>query len=222
MRHKMTETVGKIENINKENGREEQDNLPELLYDNERQTNIVTNVNTKSLCTSENECNQDNQNESPSNPLIVSESGIENNVNKQLLLSPSLSKHRLAYTKRRAGVLYKQLRSSKLCKVNSKYFNEANKTKKRWIPPRSPYSLVQEDLFDNPWQLLVATIFLTKTTAKRAIPQLHKFLSRYSRPEDVLQASYEDIDEYFKPLGLTTTRSHIIMRFTDVRREEKG
>ncbi|CAG2063612.1 unnamed protein product [Timema podura] len=35
--------------------------------------------------------------------------------------------------------------------------------KKRWIPPRSPYQLIQENYYDNPWQLLVATIFLQRT-----------------------------------------------------------
>jgi len=33
-----------------------------------------------------------------------------------------------------------------------------------WIPPRSPFNLVQEDLFHDPWKLLVATIFLNRTT----------------------------------------------------------
>ncbi|XP_054280276.1 methyl-CpG-binding domain protein 4-like isoform X2 [Macrosteles quadrilineatus] len=128
---------------------------------------------------------------------------------------PAPSKAKLRNTKRRAGILYKKLTSTKLSKVTSKYFSQVhNNNKKRWIPPRSPYALVQEDLFDNPWQLLIATVFLTKTAAKRALPQLHKFLARYPRPEDILKANYEDIDEYFKPLGLTTTRSHVIMRFT--------
>lgn len=33
-----------------------------------------------------------------------------------------------------------------------------------WIPPPSPYGLVQEKLFDDPWKTLVATVFLTRTT----------------------------------------------------------
>jgi len=33
-----------------------------------------------------------------------------------------------------------------------------------WIPPRSPFHLVQEDLFHDPWKLLVATVFLNRTT----------------------------------------------------------
>ena len=32
-----------------------------------------------------------------------------------------------------------------------------------WIPPKSPYGLVQESLYDDPWKLLVATVFLNKT-----------------------------------------------------------
>ena len=42
-----------------------------------------------------------------------------------------------------------------------------NKRKKEpWQPPKSPYELIQETLYDKPWQLLVATIFLNKTTGK--------------------------------------------------------
>lgn len=33
-----------------------------------------------------------------------------------------------------------------------------------WDPPRSPYRLVQEYLYKDPWKLLVSTIFLNKTT----------------------------------------------------------
>ncbi|TNN48266.1 Methyl-CpG-binding domain protein 4 [Liparis tanakae] len=35
---------------------------------------------------------------------------------------------------------------------------------RKWTPPRSPYNLVQETLFHDPWKLLVATIFLNKTS----------------------------------------------------------
>jgi len=33
----------------------------------------------------------------------------------------------------------------------------------KWIPPKSPYNLIQETLFHDPWKLLVATIFLNRT-----------------------------------------------------------
>jgi hypothetical protein len=36
----------------------------------------------------------------------------------------------------------------------------------KWTPPRSPFNLVQEHLHHDPWQLLVATIFLNRTQGK--------------------------------------------------------
>ena len=33
-----------------------------------------------------------------------------------------------------------------------------------WYPPSSPFSLVQEQLYEEPWKLLIATIFLNRTT----------------------------------------------------------
>ena len=34
----------------------------------------------------------------------------------------------------------------------------------KWHPPRSPFNLVQEQLYRDPWKVLVATIFLNKTS----------------------------------------------------------
>lgn len=33
-----------------------------------------------------------------------------------------------------------------------------------YVPPKSPYNLVQEQLWQNPWKLLIATMFLNRTT----------------------------------------------------------
>ena len=38
-----------------------------------------------------------------------------------------------------------------------------------FTPPESPFGLVQEQLYKEPWKLLVATIFLNKTTGKIGI-----------------------------------------------------
>ena len=37
----------------------------------------------------------------------------------------------------------------------------------QWTPPKSPFNLVQESLFHDPWKLLVATIFLNRTTGNK-------------------------------------------------------
>ncbi|XP_062979471.1 methyl-CpG-binding domain protein 4 isoform X2 [Elgaria multicarinata webbii] len=53
---------------------------------------------------------------------------------------------------------------------SSKFLKEApspprRKAFRKWTPPRSPFNLVQETLFHDPWKLLIATIFLNKTSA---------------------------------------------------------
>lgn len=42
------------------------------------------------------------------------------------------------------------------------------KTLRKWTPPRSPFNLIQETLFHDPWKLLIATIFLNKTSGKQS------------------------------------------------------
>ncbi|KAL1140653.1 hypothetical protein AAG570_000583 [Ranatra chinensis] len=115
---------------------------------------------------------------------------------------------------RRPGRLYKISGSSKAL-VKSKYFSEIkNHRDPNWIPPRSPYALIQEDLYSNPWQLLIATVFLTKTTAQRAIPQILKFLARWPVPEELVNASYDEVLSFFTPLGLEFLRTETVIRFT--------
>lgn len=50
--------------------------------------------------------------------------------------------------------------------------------------------------------------------AQRAVPETLKFLLKWPRPEDLLQAKYEEIHEFLKPLGLGALRSLTIMKFT--------
>lgn len=89
------------------------------------------------------------------------------------------------------------------------------KAYKKWIPPRSPFNLIQETLFHDPWKLLIATIFLNKTTGKMAIPVLWKFFDRYPSPEVASQSQWEPIAELLKSLGLNQLRAKTIVRFSD-------
>lgn len=36
----------------------------------------------------------------------------------------------------------------------------------KWTPPRSPYNLIQETLFHDPWKILIASIFLNRTSGR--------------------------------------------------------
>lgn len=109
---------------------------------------------------------------------------------------------------------------------------------KKWTPPRSPFNLVQETLFHDPWKLLVATIFLNKTSGelssvhcmreivciiyilfstdpgKMAIPILWQFFEHYPSAEGAREADWKPMSEIMKPLGLNKLRAKIIIRFS--------
>lgn len=86
---------------------------------------------------------------------------------------------------------------------------------RKWTPPRSPFNLVQETLFHDPWKLLVATIFLNKTSGKMAIPVLWQFFERYPSAEVTREADWKPMSELLKPLGLYELRAKILIRFSD-------
>ncbi|XP_077307732.1 methyl-CpG-binding domain protein 4 isoform X3 [Lithobates pipiens] len=85
----------------------------------------------------------------------------------------------------------------------------------KWTPPRSPFNLVQETLFHDPWKLLIATIFLNKTSGKMAIPVLWSFLKKYPGAEVARMADWKDMADMLQPLGLYELRAKTIVRFSE-------
>ncbi|KAL4226094.1 Methyl-CpG-binding domain protein 4 [Mactra antiquata] len=84
-----------------------------------------------------------------------------------------------------------------------------------WTPPKSPYNLVQESLFHDPWKLLVATIFLNRTTGSAAIPLLWKFLNKWPNPDVARKGDPVAMARILQPLGLHEKRAHTIIRFSN-------
>ncbi|XP_033647792.1 methyl-CpG-binding domain protein 4-like [Asterias rubens] len=87
--------------------------------------------------------------------------------------------------------------------------------KKKWTPPKSPFNLVQESLFHDSWKLLVATMFLNRTTGVKAIPVLWKFFESWPNAEVTRKADWTDMVELLHPLGLHLKRAQMIVRFSD-------
>ncbi|KAF5281863.1 hypothetical protein FQR65_LT14507 [Abscondita terminalis] len=87
------------------------------------------------------------------------------------------------------------------------------KTDARWIAPRSPHNLIEESLEDA-WSLLVATIFLNKTSGASARPRLDQFLSDHPNPHEVLRKGVEELRPYFDELGLQRTRAEQVWRMS--------
>lgn len=84
----------------------------------------------------------------------------------------------------------------------------------KWIPPRSPHNLIEEEFYNNPWALLIATIFLNKTSCTNARPYLMEFLKNYPVPEMVLEEKPKRFEIYFKNIGLMKRRSEQIWKMT--------
>ncbi|XP_072928708.1 methyl-CpG-binding domain protein 4 isoform X1 [Hemitrygon akajei] len=103
---------------------------------------------------------------------------------------------------------------------SGKYAKEASSPPRRkafvkWTPPRSPFKLIQETLFHDPWKLLVATIFLNRTSGKKAVPALWEFLEKYPSAEVAQAADWMEMAALLKPLGLNELRAKAIIRFSD-------
>ncbi|XP_019647341.1 PREDICTED: methyl-CpG-binding domain protein 4-like isoform X2 [Branchiostoma belcheri] len=85
----------------------------------------------------------------------------------------------------------------------------------KWTPPRSPFNLVQEHLFHDPWKVLVATIFLQRTTGQKAIPVMWEFFRRWPSAEATRGADWRPISELLQPLGLYKRRAQILIKFSE-------
>ncbi|XP_063436009.1 uncharacterized protein DDB_G0283697-like [Mytilus trossulus] len=106
--------------------------------------------------------------------------------------------------------------------VMSKYFSSGRFMPRpelhrdvKWTPPKSPFNLVQESLYHDPWKLLIGTIFLNRTTGTAAIPLLWKFFNKWSNPDEARRADPAAVSKLLTPLGLHTKRAQIIIRFSD-------
>lgn len=86
---------------------------------------------------------------------------------------------------------------------------------RKWTPPRSPFNLVQETLFHDPWKLLVATVFLNRTSGKMAIPVLWQFFELYPSAEVTRASDWRPLSVLLQPLGLSTLRAKTLIRFSE-------
>jgi methyl-CpG-binding domain protein 4 len=78
----------------------------------------------------------------------------------------------------------------------------------------SPYGLIQEELRDQPWRLLVACIMLNLTNIKQVRPIIWEFFRRYSTPEAAASADETELAELIRPLGLYNRRAKSIIRLS--------
>jgi methyl-CpG-binding domain protein 4 len=79
--------------------------------------------------------------------------------------------------------------------------------KSGWIPPRSPYGLIQEDIFPDEWLILVSCVMLNQTSRKQVERVLPEFRRRWPTPDALLEAPINDVTEVLRPLGFCNRRT---------------
>ncbi|KAI9891766.1 MAG: hypothetical protein M1814_002330 [Vezdaea aestivalis] len=114
----------------------------------------------------------------------------------------------------------------------SPYFSQPNQTVA--LPSRSPYfnqsthlailpslesprfGLIQEELTQEHFKLLVAVIFLNKTKGKYAIPVFRNFIQDFPSPESLAEAGIAEIEPLIHRLGLQRIKAKILIDLAQV------
>ncbi|KAK0703818.1 DNA glycosylase [Lasiosphaeria miniovina] len=83
------------------------------------------------------------------------------------------------------------------------------------IPPLSAsrFGLIQEELADDPFRVLVAVTFLIRTAGKVAIPVFYELMGRFPGPAALAAADPAGIISLIRPLGLSAVRCAAIQKY---------
>jgi|LWDU01.1.fsa_nt_gi methyl-CpG-binding domain protein 4 len=84
-----------------------------------------------------------------------------------------------------------------------------------WIPPESPYDLLQERFWPDEWKILVVCLMLNQTSRKQVEPMISNFFEVFPTPEFVVEASTKEMIEMLRPLGLVNRRVNALKRFSE-------
>ncbi|KAL7194125.1 hypothetical protein ACSBR1_034525 [Camellia fascicularis] len=83
-----------------------------------------------------------------------------------------------------------------------------------WKPPRSPFSLLQEDHAHDPWRVLVICMLLNWTTGVQAGQVISELFSLCPNAKTALEVATEEIEKVIQTLGLQRKRAVMIHRFS--------
>lgn len=83
------------------------------------------------------------------------------------------------------------------------------------IPPLSAprFGLIQEELADDPFRLLVAVTLLIRTTGRAAIPAFRRLVDRFPTPASLAAAEPADVVGVIRHLGLSAVRCAALQRY---------
>ena len=82
----------------------------------------------------------------------------------------------------------------------------------KWIPPKSPYDLLQERFWPNDWKILVVCLMLNQTSRKQVEPMIHDFFEKVPDAKSIISAEEDDLKILLKPLGLVNRRINTLKK----------
>ena len=85
-----------------------------------------------------------------------------------------------------------------------------------FIPPRSPYGLIQEDLWPDEWKTLISCVMLNCTSRKQAEKVMRKFFDAWPTAKDLLKADPNDVEASIESLGFKVRRTKTIFSLSKV------
>ena len=84
-----------------------------------------------------------------------------------------------------------------------------------WTPPRSPYDLLQEQIYDDPWKIFVCCIFCNLTKRRTSEPYFWETIKRWPTPKALANADEQELLNLISPLGLSERRMRALKRMSD-------
>lgn len=75
-----------------------------------------------------------------------------------------------------------------------------------WIPPKSPYDLLQERYWPDDWKILIVCLMLNQTSRKQVEPMIEGFFDKWPSASDAALADEEEMREVIKSLGMYNRR----------------
>ena len=78
----------------------------------------------------------------------------------------------------------------------------------------SPLGLLEELFGDDPWRLLLSTIFLNRTQRVQVDVVMHSFLQEWPTAECVAAANVNEISTVIAPMGIRNRRARGIVQFS--------
>ncbi|KAL4444605.1 hypothetical protein ABPG77_002422 [Micractinium sp. CCAP 211/92] len=83
-----------------------------------------------------------------------------------------------------------------------------------WEPPASPYGLLEEELFDDPWKLLVACMLLNKTSGAQVRKVIWDLFALCPTPAAAIAVDVQQVQNLVQPLGLFRKRALAIQQLS--------